>query len=356
MSYRITVEPLGQSFDCREGQTLLDAALRSGIYLPHACGHGLCATCKVQVVQGEVEPGAASPFALMDVEREEGRCLACCATPTSDLTIEADVDEDPDARRIALRDLVGRVTEVVALTPTIKGIRLALEGDGLDFQAGQYVQLTVDGVDDGPRAFSLASPPAQRHVIELNVRLVPGGRATTRLHQALKVGDALKLSGPLGRFYVRKSDPQPVLFLAGGSGLSSPRSMILDLLQTDRDERPISLVYGARDRSELYYHAEFEALAREHPQFTYVPVLSEPTPACDWTGERGYVHEAAERCFGGDFRGRKAYLCGPPPMVEACIRTLMKGRLFERDIYTEQFVSAADAAQALARSPLFKRL
>ena len=93
MSYQVTIEPLGTTIEVEDGQTMLDAALRAGIYLPHACCHGLCGTCKVQVVDGEFEHGAASPFALMDVEREEGRCLACCATPTSDVVIEADVDE-----------------------------------------------------------------------------------------------------------------------------------------------------------------------------------------------------------------------------------------------------------------------
>nr|WP_311732074.1 FAD-binding oxidoreductase [Variovorax paradoxus] len=103
-----------------------------------------------------------------------------------------------------------------------------------------------------PRAFSLSKPPQSRNRLELNVRHVAGGKGTTYIHKALKVGDTLKISGPLGRFFVRKSDPQPVIFLAGGSGLSSPRSMILDLLEGDGDKRSITLIYGARDRSELY--------------------------------------------------------------------------------------------------------
>ena len=358
MSFRITVEPLGQSFDCAEGQTLLDAALRQGLYLPHACGHGLCATCKVQVLDGEVEPGPASPFALMDVEREEGKCLACCATPTSDLTIEADVEEDPDARSIPLRDFQARVVELVDLTPTLKGIRLSIDANGepagIDFQAGQYINLEVDAVDGTPRAFSLASPPSSPGVVELNVRRVPGGRDTPWLHDRLQIGDRLNFTGPFGRFLVRKSDPRPLLFLAGGSGLSSPRSMILDLLETDGDTRPITLVYGARHGAELYYHAEFIALAQRFPNFRYVPVLSEPSAEEVWDGATGYVHAAAEALYQGDFRGHRAYLCGPPPMIEACIRTLMKGRLFERDIFTERFVTAGDAERG--RSPLFRSL
>ena len=144
--------------------------------------------------------------------------------------------------------------------------------------------------------------------------------------------------------------------MAGGSGLSSPRSMILDLLDGGC-ALPITLVYGQRTRDELYYDAEFRALAAQHPHFTYVPALSEVVDAADGqsaTVAQGFVHEAAQAHFGGNFVGHKAYLCGPPPMIEACIRTLMQGRLFERDIYTEKFLSAADAQDA--RSPLFRRV
>jgi phenol/toluene 2-monooxygenase (NADH) P5/A5 len=354
MSCRVMIEPLGVAIDVEEGQTILDASLRAGIYLPHACCHGLCGTCKVQVVEGDFDHGAASPFALMDVERDEGRCLACCAMPMEDMTIEADIDEDPDARHLPLKDYAGSVAELVDLTPTIKGVQIEVDG-GLDFQAGQYVNVHLPGFEH-PRAFSLSNPPSTKNRIELNVRHVLNGKGTTFIHKELKVGDAVKLTGPLGRFFVRKSDTQPVIFMAGGSGLSSPRSMIVDMLDNDADTRTITLVYGARNRAELYYHDLFRDLAAKHPNFRYVPALNEPTPACEWSGFTGFVHDAAVDAFGNDFRGHKAYLCGPPVMIEACIRALMKGRLFERDIYTEKFVTAGDGAQALARSPLFKNI
>jgi phenol hydroxylase P5 protein len=171
----------------------------------------------------------------------------------------------------------------------------------------------------------------------------------------LKPGDEIRFSGPLGRFFVRKSDPQPVIFLAGGSGLSSPKSMLLDLLEGG-DTRPITLVYGARNRRELYYHELFLDLAARHANFEYLPALSEPTAECAWDGFRGFVHDAAKARYAGDFRGHRAYLCGPPVMIEACIRTLMQGRLFERDIFTEKFLTNADGADGLAKSPLFRAL
>lgn len=357
MTYSLTIEPLGATIEVAEGQTLLDAALRQGIYIPHACGHGLCGTCKLQVLDGEVDHGAANPFALMDVEREEGKTLACCATLQCDATVEADIEEDPDAEVIPVRDFEATVERAEMLTPTIRGIWLRLSAP-IHFQAGQYVQVhlpNVPGVDAG-RAFSIANSPAEVErsgVIELNVRIVPGGAATTWLHEQLAVGTSLRVSGPYGRFFVRKSAALPTLFMAGGSGLSSPRSMILDLLEGGRTE-PVTLVYGQRSRAELYYDDQFRALAERHPNFHYVPALSDEPEGSGWTGARGYVHEAAKAHFGSGFAGMKAYLCGPPPMVEACIATLMQGRLFERDIYTEKFLSAADAAGS--RSPLFRRI
>ena len=353
MSYELTIQPLGQTIDIEDGQTILDAALRMGIYLPHACGHGLCATCKVQISDGEIDHGRASSFALMDYERDEGLALACCAMVESDVEIEVEMEEDEDARNLPVQDFPGVVTRIEDLTPTIKGVWVQLDStEGMEFQAGQYVNLQMPD-DIGSRAFSIASPPSSSGEIELNIRIVPGGQGTLYVHERLQVGDSINISGPYGRFFVKKSADVPVIFMAGGSGLSSPRSMILDLLEEGFD-KPITLVYGQRNREELYYHDEFLALAEQHPNFTYVPALSHEPEGSDWGGLRGFVHEAAKVHFDNDFRGNKAYLCGPPLMIEACITALMQGRLFERDIYTEKFISAADAQQV--HSPLFKAI
>ncbi|MEZ5218569.1 MAG: 2Fe-2S iron-sulfur cluster binding domain-containing protein [Ilumatobacteraceae bacterium] len=352
MTFELTVEPLGQTIDIEEGQTLLDAALRAGIYLPHACGHGLCGTCKVEVLDGEIDHGEASTFALMEYEREEGQCLACCARPESDVTIEADIDEEPDALHLAIRDVTATVTRIERLTPTIVGVFARVDdGAELPFQAGQYVNVQLPG-GTGHRPFSFANSPAADE-IELDVRLVPGGEATTWIHERLAPGDRLSLSGPYGQFFVRRSNGGALLFLAGGSGLSSPRSMILDLLASGYSE-PITLIHGARSVDELYHVEELTALAERHPSFTYVPALSHEPDDSGWEGARGFVHEVAKERFENDFRGHQAYLCGPPPMIEACITTLMQGRLFERDIFMEKFLSAADTPTV--RSPLFKRI
>lgn len=352
MSNTLTIASTGDELDIADGQTILDACLRAGIWLPHACCHGLCATCKIQISDGEIDHGDASPFALMDSERDEGKALACCATLESDVTIDVEIEEDADAQGIPVEDYAGTVEAIEALTPTIRGIRIRTDRP-IRFQAGQYVNLQIGNDAALTRAFSIANDPSDPTLVELNVRIVPGGKGTTWLHENLKTGDRVRFSGPYGRFFVRKSAKVPMLFIAGGSGLSSPRAMILDLL-AEGETQAITLVYGARNLAELYYHESIAALAEAHANFRYVPALSDEPADSGWTGYRGFAHEAARDAFDNDFRGHKAYLCGPPPMIEAAIATLMQGRLFEKDIYTEKFFSAADAQQI--RSPLFRRI
>jgi phenol hydroxylase P5 protein len=349
----LTIEPTGDSLEVEEDQTILDACLRNGIWLPHACGHGLCGTCKVTIVEGEVDHGNASSFALMDFERDEGRTLACSAKLLGDVTIEADIDDDEDAQRIAVGDHVGTVARTEMVTPDIMAIWLDLPDEGLAFQAGQYVNVAVPGIE-GTRAFSIASAPSQPNHIELHVRMVPDGRATPWLHQNLKSGDSLSFTGPLGRFYVRRSAEKPLIFLAGGSGLSSPKSMILELLEQGYGEQ-ITLLHGARRPHDLHFADFFRDLESRHDNLRYVPVLSQAEESDAWNGATGYVHDAASALFDGKFAGHQAYLCGPPAMIDAAITTLMQGRLFERDIFMEKFLTAADGEKA-ARSPLFRKI
>lgn len=353
MSYQVTIEPLGMSIEVEEDQTILDAALRQGVWLPFACGHGTCGTCKVQVTDGFFDHGDASPFALMDIEREENKVLACCCKPESDLVIEADVDEDPDFLGYLVEDYQAKVIDIVDLSPTIKGVHLEIDRD-MKFQAGQYINLQLPGVE-GTRAFSIANAPSQSHVIELHIRQVPGGAATTYVHEQLSIGENLELSGPYGQFFVRKSDDQDMIFIAGGSGLSSPQSMIRDLLESG-DTRTLYLFQGARDVAELYNRELFESWVKQYPNFRYIPALNEPRAEDQWTGFTGFVHQAVDDYFEHRCSGHKAYLCGPPLMIDAAISTLMQSRLFERDIHTERFLSAADGAAGESRSALFKHI
>lgn len=352
MACKLEIEPTGDIVDVQEGQTLLDAALRQGVYLPHACNHGLCGTCKVEVLEGEVDLGDASPFALMESERDDGFCLACTATADEDVVIEAEIDVDIDARSIPIKDIMGTVVKREMLTPRILGLWLELDEE-IDFQAGQYINYHVPGFDE-PRAFSLANQPSTGKVIELNIGIIPDGEATPWIHNNVKVGDRRKITGPFGRFFVKRSAEKPMIFFAGGSGLSSPKSMILDELENGSTQ-DITLFHGARNEEELYYADMFRDLENKYENFRYIPVLSDNKNE-NWTGEVGFTNDIAKKIYDNQFVGHKAYLCGPPMMSDACITALMQGRLFEKDIHTEKFFSRADLYKEEVKSPLFKSI
>jgi phenol hydroxylase P5 protein len=351
-TYRVTVEPLGREIECRDDQPILDACLRAGVWLPHACTHGTCGTCKTQVTDGEVDHGDSSAFALMDFEREEGAALVCTATPRSDLVIEADIEPEDGVVYHPVRDFTATVASVDDIARDVRRVVLALDDD-IAFNPGQYVQVQVPGAPSGTtRSYSIATPPSSTRRIELQIRRTPGGLATDGwVFKSLAAGDSVSLAGPFGRFFYREAITKPALLLAGGTGLSPIDSMIRHVLAGDLDRRLI-LYQGARAKADLYDVERFRALEAEHPdRFTYRPCVSEG----DWDGAAaGHAPDVLARDM-ASFAGHVAYVCGPPVMVDAAMKTLMKGRLFPRDIYREDFFDSSDKAGGGIRSPLLKR-
>jgi phenol hydroxylase P5 protein len=350
-SYKITVEPLGREIDCRDDQTILDACLRNGVWLPHSCTHGTCATCKAEVLDGDVDHGASSSFALMDFERDEGMLLPCCARPRSDVTIEADIDVDEDLEIFPVQDYTGTVVSLEDIAKDTKRIVIELDRD-LDFNAGQYLKFQVPdaGVD---RTYSIASLPTEKRLLEFHIRRTAGGVATDGwIFRSLAVGDQMSVSGPYGRFVLHVGDDRPAVLVAGGTGLAPIKSMIRHALENNAYDGHLTLYQGARTQEWLYDVEEFQRLEREYPDsFTYRPCLSEETAE----GFSSGLVTAVIEMENDTLRGYAGYLCGPPPMVDAALKTLMGKRLFPRDIYREDFFNEGDKAAGGVRSPLIKR-
>lgn len=350
--YQVTIEPLGREVTCREDQTILDACLRSGVWVPHSCTHGTCATCKAEILEGEVEHGAASSFALMDFERDEGKVLLCTATPKTDVVIEADVDVDESIPTHAVEDYVGTLVAMEDIANDTRRVVIELDRD-LAFNAGQYMSLQVPNSPGVSRTYSMANSPAAARRLEFQIRKVGGGLGTDGwIFKDLKVGDAINLSGPYGRFVLREDRDDPAIMIAGGTGLAPMASMIRRaLVEGEGEVSHITLYQGARTREWLYDVDYFRELEAEYPdRFTYRPCLSEEEAEGFASGNVTDVLNADHATL----KGHVGYVCGPPAMVDAALKALMLKRLFPRDIFKEEFLDASAAATQL-NSPLIKR-
>jgi len=228
--------------------------------------------------------------------------------------------------------------------------RLVIDLDHeMTFNPGQYVMIDVPGTDV-TRTYSMANPPGEPGRIELQIRRTPGGLGTDGwIFRNLSVGDTVQLSGPYGRFFHRAARTEPAILIGGGTGLAPLKSIVRHVLETGLPQR-LYLYQGARTQADLYDVEYFRGLESEYPdRFTYRPCLSQE----EWDGPSGVVTDVVAADF-ETCRGHTAYLCGPPPMVEAALKTLMRKRLFPKDIFREDFFDASDKATGGVRSPLLK--
>ena len=316
MSYQITIQPSGRQFAADADESLLDAALRHGLTLPHGCKDGVCGACKGQVLAGVVDHGRAQPHCLSDEEKAAGQALFCCATARSDLTIEC--QQIATVSAIPAKTLPARIEKLERLAPDVIALHLRLPAnERLQFYAGQYINILLK--DGKRRSFSLANAPhANAHdsaLLQLHIRRIPGGVFTEQVFTTLKVRDILRFNGPHGSFHWREDSPRPVILLAGGTGFA-PLKAIVEQARAEGCQRPMTLYWGARDRAGLYLDALPRQWAADQPHFRYVPVLSEPTAADAWNGRVGLVHHAVMADF-PDLSGHQVYACGAPAMIDA---------------------------------------
>jgi alkene monooxygenase reductase len=343
MGASVTVMPFGETLEVEPGESVLRAILRQGRYVKYGCKHGGCSTCRAEVVQGEYELSDNTSFSLSDADRAAGVVLLCSTFVSADeLTVDVSgtMDDLSQEDYLAGQDVhehLAVVDRIEALTHDIRWLGLRVDDPGgCPFTAGQYVEVAVPGTADTWRSFSMANPPGEDRRVDLIVKVLPGGVFSAALDTTLERGDQVRLRGPLGQFGVRLSH-RPMIMVAGGSGLAPIRAMLKDLAAT-RNRRDVTFFYGARSRRDLFLLGELHGLAAAHDWFTFVPALSEPgADGGDWDGETGLITEVLARHLPST-RGMEAYLCGPPPMIDAAIDVLKSTGCKERHIFFDRFV------------------
>lgn len=329
--HQARLKTLETETSCGEDQNILDAFLRANTWLPHGCSQGTCGSCKMQVLEGELDHRGSSEFILTRQERAEGIALACQATPCSDLLIEplADVADDGIVRH-PLRDVMGTVSNLENIARETRRLVIDLD-EPLPFNPGQYVELLVPETDIR-REYSMANAPSHTAQIELHIRRTEGGAATDGwIFAHMAIGHRVEVRGPMGVFGIGKPQQEPAILVAGGTGLAPMKSIVHAVLAEDLVPE-LWLYHGGRTDNDLYDVEHFRDLDARHEHFHYRPVLSEQ----HWDGATGMVTDAVLADF-PTCKGLAGYLCGPPAMVEAGSKVFKRRRMAPRLIHKEEF-------------------
>ncbi|MFC4116652.1 NADH:ubiquinone reductase (Na(+)-transporting) subunit F [Nonomuraea zeae] len=336
----VRFEPVGIEIEVAEDQTVLRAAAEQGLMLMHGCKEGQCAACKSFVLDGDdIELDRYSTFALPDYEKEEGFTLLCRAHVYEDVTIELlNYDEEMIRSGLPIQDAVAEVVANDPVTHDLRHLVLRLvEPAEIRFFPGQYVDIAVPGTGQ-TRSFSMANTSSRDGGrLEFIIKVYPGGLFSHYLDTRVAIGDRLGLTGPFGVFTLREGHDEDLVFVGGGAGMAP----ILALLRSMAERgirRRATYYYGARRRRDLCFEGELRALEKDLPGFRYVPALSEPAAGEEWDGEVGLITDVVRR-HEHDLKGAHAYLCGPPPMVEAAMPLLATLGVPQKHIYYDKFTT-----------------
>ena len=341
------------------GSTLLGTLAANNIFIPSACGgKGSCGVCKAKVLEGG---GAFLPtersFVTRGEERDHVR-LTCQVKVKADMRIEV----PPEI--FSVREWECKVRSNHNVATFIKELVLELSpGESVPFRAGGYIQIAcsphvvkyadfniedeyrsdwdkfnmwryVSKVDEPvSRAYSMANYPEEKGIIMLNNRIAsppprapegtPPGKMSSYMF-GLEPGDTVRISGPFGEFFARDTNAD-MLFIGGGAGMAPMRSHIFDQFKRLETKRKVSFWYGARSLREAFYIEDFDSIAREHDNFSWHLALSEPLPEDKWTGYTGFIHQVVLENYLNNHPAPEDveyYLCGPPAMLQACMKML----------------------------------
>ncbi|SNY62932.1 propane monooxygenase reductase subunit [Paractinoplanes atraurantiacus] len=335
--HRVRFEPVGIEIEVDEEQTVLRQASEQGLMLMHGCKEGQCAACKSFVLDGDdIELDRYSTFALPDYEKEEGFTLLCRAHVYEDVTIELlNFDEEMIRSGLPIVNAVAEVVSIGKVTHDLRHLVLKLiEPSEITFFPGQYMDIKVPGTEV-TRSFSMASTNGRE--LEFVIKVYPDGVFSSFLDGQLTTGDRLELTGPFGVFTLRDAPDRDLIFVGGGAGLAPILGLLRSMAERGIDRKAV-FYYGARTAKDLCFVSEIEALKEKLPGFRFVPALSEPAEGESWDGEVGFITDVLKR-YEADLSGAHAYLCGPPPMVEAAMPLLASLGTPEKHIYYDKFTT-----------------
>ncbi|MGR8919297.1 MAG: 2Fe-2S iron-sulfur cluster-binding protein [Gammaproteobacteria bacterium] len=328
----------GRPFPVPAKSTLLMAALDAGLDWPYGCRVGLCGRCRCKLLHGKVSPIGDVGDALGPQAESAGYILACRSLLDSNvLVLPPEHAAGPD------RDLVGTIVRLAQPTPEVVQLTVDLERPyRVAYQAGQYARLSVPD-DVPPRCFSYAGACRGDGRLDFHVRLFPGGKLAEWLLAGDRIGAKLAVSQPLGEPALPAlGEAVGIVFVAGGTGIAPVLALLEELAALPAPSPPVTVVYAARDQAHLYMASRLDALAASFGgpgDLRFCPVLSREPAGSSWTGLRGHVFDHLDALL-PDPAGRRAYLCGPPGLVDATELALLKRGWPRAAVTAERFLPA----------------
>lgn len=319
-----------KEFLVQGGASIHSCLTANRIFIPSACGgKATCGLCKGRVVTdvGPLLP-TERPF-MSKAELADGTRLLC------QVKVKKDIDIIIPEEYFLVKEFRSTVESITPLTHDTRLFRFRLtDPSEITFKPGQFIQFRIPGAGE-ERAYSIASSPNSRNIIELIVRQVPGGLCTGYMFNKLKVGDEVFLTGPYGDFFLREDTDAPLVCVAGGSG-SAPIRAIVSYLREKGSKRQIISFYGGRTPKDIYFTEEYAELSKEMPNFIHIPAVSDSTDGDGWTGERGLITHVMARHL-KDIPHYEAYMCGPPIMIEKASEVLCQCGIDPNRIYYDKF-------------------
>jgi len=317
------------------GETVLDAAEKQGVFLANDCREGVCGVCTCQSKAGDFE--MSSKMALSSREQAEGKVLPCTLSVASDVELSFDYPSDFFTPKLK-HNFKATLRSIDKIAETT--IRVVLDAEPLphqiDYASGQFVSMQIPGTHEW-RSYSMANTPNSANRLEFIVRLLPDGVMSRYLTTEAKVGDTLVLSPPKGSFYLREVT-RPLLLIAGGTGLSAILSMLRSVSEGEHYKQTIRLIYGVNTPADVCETEQLDVLKNQLPHFSYDIICT----ASDgqWNGPVGYVTAllSNESVHYGEV---DAYLCGPPPMIDAVNGWFDQSGLESQRVYAEKFTPAS---------------
>lgn len=310
-------------FSCEVNETVIEAALKNGIYLDHSCLTGRCSSCKFKVLSGQTTTEfEESP--LSSLEKSEGFILACVRKPLSDIELDAeDLSEYGFSRS---NTIPAKINTIKELTPEIIQVNLRVPpNQKVNFLEGQYLNVFWNGIK---RSYSLASSSSS-HEIELIIKNYQSGAMSAYWFGQAKVNDLLRIEIPKGTFFLRNHpEKENLVFLATGTGIAPIKAMLESPLNQEKlgNYKRVIVLWGMRYERELFWRPRQNTIE-------FIPVLSRESQP------KQYVQDKLSDLT-LNWANTVVYACGSDEMIQVAKTQSITLGLNSNHFYSDAFVAS----------------